>query len=104
MALDTGGNVYVTGGNGGYTTIKYASIMGSSVVSFVTTNGNFGPVNNQFVMSLVGPAGSNAVVSATTNFQNWVPVTTNQLSAGTIQVTDRAAPDDLHRFYRAQLQ
>ncbi len=104
MALDTNGNVYVAGGNGNFTVVKYANVLGSSVLSFVTTNGNFGPVNNQFVMSLVGPAGSNAVLSATTNFQDWVPIGTNPLPIGTLQFTDALAPNYVRRFYRAQLK
>ena len=104
MALDTNGNVYVAGGNGNFTVVKYANVLGSSVLSFVTTNGNFGPVNNQFVMSLVGPAGSNTVLSATTNFQDWVPIGTNQLPIGTLQFTDALAPNFVRRFYRAQLK
>ena len=102
VTTDISGNAYVTGNSGGMiATIEYAA--GVAPLNFVTTNGNFGPVNNHFVLSLTGPAGSNAVISATTNFQNWVPIATNQISAGSIQVTDTVAPNNL-RFYRAQLQ
>jgi hypothetical protein len=104
MALDTNGNVYVVGGDGNFTVVKYASVLGSPELTFVTTNGNFGPVNNQFVMSLIGPAGSNTVVSGSTNLQDWSPIATNPLPIGTLQVTDTLATNYLRRFYRAQLK
>ncbi|HEX4265338.1 MAG TPA: SBBP repeat-containing protein [Verrucomicrobiae bacterium] len=103
VVADINGNAYVTGNSssGVIATIEYSAAV--APLSFVTTNGNFGPFNNHFVLSLTGPAGSNAVVSATTNFQNWVPIATNQIPSGALQVTDTLAPNNL-RFYRAQLQ
>ncbi|HEY4414908.1 MAG TPA: SBBP repeat-containing protein [Verrucomicrobiae bacterium] len=102
VTTDINGNAYVTGNSGSLmATIEYAA--GVAPLSFVTSNGNFGPVNNQFVLNLTGPSGSNAVVSATTNFQTWVPIATNRITAGSLQVTDTVAPNKL-RFYRAQLQ
>ncbi len=95
---------YVVGGNGNFAVVKYASVLGSPELKFVTTNGNFGPANNQFVMSLIGPAGSNTVVSGSTNFQDWSPIATNPLPIGTLQVTDTLATNYPSRFYRAQLK
>ncbi len=102
VAADINGNAYVTGNTGGViATIEYAAAL--APLSFVTPSGNSGPVNNHFVLSLTGPVGSNAVISATTNFQTWIPIATNQIPTGTLQVTDTVAPKNL-RFYRAQLQ
>ena len=108
IAVDASGNAYVTGdatdsGSGrDFVTIKYSAP--PTPLVFVTTNGSFGPINQQFVLKLTGPTGSNAVISAGTNLQTWVPLTTNQLSGGTLQFTDKLATNYLLRFYRAKLQ
>ncbi|HWD94706.1 MAG TPA: SBBP repeat-containing protein [Verrucomicrobiae bacterium] len=102
VAADINGNAYVTGSSGGViATLQYSAAV--APLAFITTNGNFGPFNNQFVLSLSGPVGSHAIVSATTNFQTWIPIATNQIPTGSLQVTDTLAPNKL-RFYRAQLQ
>jgi hypothetical protein len=108
LAVDGNGNVYVTGqsaigGVGGYATIKYSGPTPTSF-SFITTNGNFGLANNQFSLMLTGPAGSNAVISATTNLQTWVPLVTNPLTGGTLTFTDALATNFPSRLYRATLQ
>jgi uncharacterized delta-60 repeat protein len=108
VAVDGDGNVYVTGytdssGGGGidYATIKYS---GPPVIRFVTTGGNFGFTNKQFRLTLTGPAGSNAVISASTNLHSWKPLATNSLGSGTLTVTDTLATNFTRRFYRANLQ
>ena len=72
--------------------------------AFVTISGNFGFINKQFLMTLTGPAGSNAVVSASTNLQTWIPLQTNSLGSGTLIFTDKLATNYLRRFYRANLK
>jgi hypothetical protein len=103
VTTDSSGNAYVTGSTPGglVPTIEYAAAM--VPLSFVTPSAGSGLVNNHFVLNLTGPSGSNAVISVTTNFQTWVPIATNLISGGTLQVTDTRAPKNL-RFYRAQLQ
>ena len=70
----------------------------------VTTNGGFGFANKQFQFTLIGPAGSNAVISASTNLHNWLPLVTNPLTGGTLNFTDALATNYPSRFYRATLQ
>jgi hypothetical protein len=106
LKVDSDGNVYVTGysvGNGsgyGYATIKYS---GPPPLRFITTGDNFGYANQQFRLTLTGPAGSNAVISASTDLQNWTPLTTNSLGSGTLTFTDTLATNICH-YYRANLQ
>ena len=106
--MDASGNAYVAGdatdsGSGrDFVTIKYSGP--PTPLVFVTTNSNFTPINHQFVLNLTGPPGSNTVISASTNLQTWVPLTTNQLSGGTLQFTDKLATNYLNRFYRANLK
>ncbi len=108
IAVNANGDVYVAGdatdnGSGrDFVTIKYSGP--PTPLVFVTTNGGFGPINHQFVLTLTGPPGSNAVISAGTNLQTWVPLATNQLAGGTLQFTDKLATNYLIRFYRAKLQ
>jgi hypothetical protein len=70
----------------------------------VTTNVGFGFANNQFQFTLTGPAGSNAVISASTNLHNWLPLATNPLAGGSLIFTDALATNFPSRFYRATLQ
>ena len=70
----------------------------------VTTNGKFGFLNKQFRFTLTGPPGSNVVISASTNLQNWTPLVTNPLGAGSLMFTDTLATNFPRRFYRANLQ
>ena len=104
LAVDGAGNVYVTGNSGTatYTTTKYS---GPAPINFrfITTNGNFGFANNQFSLLLAGPPGSNAVISASTNLQTWVPLVTNPLTGGTLTFTDALATNFPSRLYRATL-
>ena len=65
---------------------------------------NAGTNNPPFRLTLTGPAGSNAVISASTNLQTWVPLLTNTLTGGSLNFTDTLATNYLRRFYRANLQ
>jgi hypothetical protein len=107
IAVNANGDAYVAGiANyngyyGDYVTIKYS---GPPIpLVFGTTNGGFSP-NGQFVLSLTGPSGSNAVISAGTDLQTWIPLITNQLDGGMLQFTDMLATNYPFRFYRAKLQ
>jgi uncharacterized repeat protein (TIGR03803 family) len=102
----SGNTLYGTtygGGTSGYGTIFTLTLPPPPSVTFVTTNGNFGFSNNQFVLQLVGSGGSNVVISASTNLQNWIPLVTNPLASGSISFTDTMAASFPQRFYRATL-
>ncbi|HTL54975.1 MAG TPA: hypothetical protein VL361_04815 [Candidatus Limnocylindrales bacterium] len=71
---------------------------------FVTTNSSMGFSNGQFYFTLAGPAGSNAVIFASTNLQTWGPLVTNPLTGGSLNFTDTLATNFTKRFYRALLQ
>lgn len=108
IVVNRSGDAYVTGYtqhgvSQDYTTIKY-SAPPSIYFGFITTNSNFGFNNNQFSIILSGPTDSNAVILVSTNLQLWVPLCTNQLTAGTWVFTDIVASNYLVRYYRALLQ
>jgi Concanavalin A-like lectin/glucanases superfamily len=69
----------------------------------VTTNGSLGFNHGQFRFTVEGPAGSNAVVQASTDLQTWAPLATNSLSLGSFTFTDVRATNYPVRYYRAKL-
>ena len=64
----------------------------------------FGFTNGQFRFTLTGPAGSTAVIYASTNLRTWVPQATNPLVGGSLVFTDTQATNYPRRYYRARLQ
>ena len=104
--MDVSGNVFMAGysigssGNYEYATIKYSG----PPFGFTTTSGSLGFVNKQFQFALTGPAGSNVVISASTNLQTWVPVITNTLTGGALNYTDAVTTNFIKRYYRANLK
>lgn len=63
-----------------------------------------GMTTNGFKVLLSGPSGSNFVVDASTDLNNWSPILTNFASTGTISCTDTLAKNFPIRFYRAHTQ
>jgi hypothetical protein len=63
-----------------------------------------GMTSTGFTFQLSVPAGSTCVILASTNFQDWTPISTNFSDTGTIVFTDTDAPNYSARFYRALLQ
>jgi hypothetical protein len=61
--------------------------------------------NDQFQFTLSGPAGSNAVIYATTNpaAGTWAPLATNSMHIGSAIFTDTEATNYPVRCYRARL-
>lgn len=105
LAVDSAGNAYVaatsqgSGGNNDIVTLKYSAPI---YLKFVNTTGAF--TNNQYRLTLTGPPGSNAVISASTDLASWLPLVTNQLTGGTLQFTDALTTNFSRRLYRAALQ
>jgi hypothetical protein len=76
--------------------------IGPSPLFIVPTSISFS--NGQFSFMLAGPAGSNAVIFASTNLQSWAPLVTNALTGGSLNFTDALATNFNRRFYRAMLE
>ena len=110
LAVDVSGNLYAGGDftAAGTNASPYVAeaLFALPAAPFViaTTNGGFGFTNRQFRFTLTGPAGSNAVISASTNLQNWLPLATNPLVGGSLTFTDGLATNYPSRYYRATLQ
>jgi hypothetical protein len=112
LAVDTNGNVFVTG-FGNFTgsgvdcvTIKYSGSgdgSGGSPFYIVTTNAAFGLSNGFFGFNIVGPSGSNTIIEASSNLQTWIPLHTNPLPGGITYFSDPQPPVLPHRFYHALL-
>jgi hypothetical protein len=60
-----------------------------------------GTSDNCFQMRLVGVAGSNYVIQASTDMVNWVPIATNTPATGLWNFTDGQSTNFVRRFYRA---
>ncbi len=106
LAVDKYGNAFVSGysvfrvSSMDIVTIKYSAA--PAYFGFVTEN--FLSGSDRFVASLVGPAGSNAVISTSTDLYFWIPVYTNLLDGGLLNFTDTVTPGSISRFYKAKLQ
>jgi len=68
----------------------------SFTASQMTTNG--------FRMQLAGPVASNYVILASSDFTNWIPISTNPAPSGTVDFTDSSARNHGARFYRATVR
>ena len=88
---------------GGTVSENAAEAVIGSPLSIVTTGSPFGFISGQFQFTVTGPAGSNAVVQASTNLQTWIPLVTNPLTLGSFTFSDMLATNYPARFYRAQL-
>ena len=55
-------------------------------------------------LQLSGPAGSNYVIMASSDLQNWTPISTNPAPNGTVTFTDTSATNHPRRFYKGVVQ
>ena len=69
----------------------------------ITTNAAFGFTNGVFGFNIIGPAGSNVVIQASTDLKTWIPLQTNPLGSGLFYFSDSQSTTNVQRFYRAQL-
>lgn len=92
----TNGVGYAVSSNATLTVLSQPS---TNVIYFVTSGLAFEA--NGFRMQLFGPSGSNFVIEASSNLQNWVPISTNAAPTGTVSYLDTAAKTNTVRFYRA---
>ena len=67
------------------------------------TTAGFG-TNHLFQLGFSGTAGGNYVLEATTNFANWMPLSTNTPTNNFFNLTDPAASNFPFRFYRVRQQ
>jgi purine nucleoside phosphorylase len=63
-----------------------------------------GMTPNGFTFQLSVPVGCTYVILATTNLQDWTPISTNVALTGSVVVTDPAATNCSRQFYRAMVQ
>lgn len=66
------------------------------------TDGSLGFRFNQFGFNLYGPSGTVAVVEASTNLLNWLPLSTNTLGGSAFYFTDPGSPARPSRWYRVR--
>jgi hypothetical protein len=101
MALDSSGNVIVTGYSQGigsgddFTTIKYISVASPLLTSLLVTNGTF-----QMEVDDVLQPGT-LVIEASTDLAGWAPIFTNTTPTNGLIYTDADATNYPGRFYRA---
>jgi sugar lactone lactonase YvrE len=93
VAMDDAGNLFVTDGN--------AIRRGAPALAIRSFGSEFG-FHRQFGFVVAGPAGRVAIVQTSTDLQNWLPLSTNTLTAEGWLFRD-AQSHDPHRCYRALL-
>jgi hypothetical protein len=59
---------------------------------------------NGFTFQLAVPVGCTYVILATTNLQDWIPISTNVALTGSVAFADTSATNNPMRFYRALVQ
>jgi hypothetical protein len=72
-------------------------------LAIITTSAAFGFTNGVFGFDVIGLAGSNVVIQASTDLQTWIPLQTNLLSSGPLHFSDPQFSANTRRFYRVRL-
>ena len=89
---DLDGNPRIVGGTVDIGAYEYQSL---SLI-------NFGVVSNQFGFIVTGQSNWVIVLEVSSDFTNWIPLTTNTLSASPFPFRDPTPPNLPQRFYRAR--
>jgi len=63
---------------------------------------SFGVVSNQFGFNVTGQSNWVIVLEASSDFTNWIPLTTNTLGVSPFPFRDSTPPNLPQRFYRAR--
>jgi hypothetical protein len=107
---------HITSASAGIYTVKYGDLLGLLNLSAsvpITINilptvtaivGNSGMIEQGFKIQFSAPTGSNVVVEASSDMNNWAALTTNLVSNGTLTYTDAVAKTASCRFYRARIK
>jgi hypothetical protein len=91
-------------GAGDWASVALALKPAAIAVSLVASEAGMGMTANGFTFGLSGPSGSTFVIEASTDLQNWTPISTNTAPTGKVSCTDTAATNLPFRYYRAKIQ
>lgn len=84
---------------GGWPTVAMAN---PAKPQLSTGDRGFGTNSNRFNITITWPNNTNIIVEASTNFINWLPISTNILVNGTNAFSDPRWTNFPNRFYRAR--
>jgi hypothetical protein len=107
-------NSVQTNNTGSYTVVvanPWGSVT-SAVATLAVTNPNItlspsggrGMTSSGFAFQCSVPVGCTYVILASTNLQDWTPISTNVALTGSVVLTDSGATNSSRRFYRAMVQ
>ncbi|PWU19160.1 MAG: hypothetical protein C5B50_07290 [Verrucomicrobia bacterium] len=104
-ALAVSGGMLYVGGSFGMAGTNVAASVAGAILNPVPILAQPQSTNHQFQFTVNGPAGSNAVIYASTNLPSapWMPLATNGMGIGILSFTDPTATNS-SRVYRAQLR
>jgi len=91
---DLDGNPRIVGGSVDIGAYEYQSL---DVIGF-------GVVSNQFGFNVTGQSNWVIILEASSDFANWIPLTTNTLSGSPFSFRDPTPPNLPQRFYRARME
>lgn len=103
ISVDAFGSVFVTGvllHGLDIFTVQY-SAPPYTPIKFLKTDNGMGYTNKQFFFTISAPTNMTAIVYASNDLLNWIPLITNTFSSNTFQFSDFRATNFHRRYYRA---